>query len=977
MRLATIARDAEQRSTERTQLEKDLRTARSKMGVQSHSAEVELLSLRLQLLQAEMPTLQAESTWLSKRRSLHDALMSVTQTRRASLQQALDTIKHALGTTIRQEQAALQSTEAHLEQKLQQTAAPTEAMRLAVVLETVDIQKLTADYRQQLNRLGDTLLAQEQRSTQLQQDMDRLRSLVEKYASGEGVAQRLLTAFERIQHEQQRDYDAPIKTLEARLGLLATRMLALDDQLYEFDRHAATRLAELETALQALTPEQRHADMTTVRQALDERKAALRDQQQVLTELTQGVTKLLTLHRDYLQLLEESYYFIRTKMFSLRNAEAFSWAVWHDMVLGSIATVRRVQAFVYAEQVRLQASLTSAPYLWGFALVLSLGLPWVAARLHRRLRRLVTSALATSAQREVPPGVGVVCLLLCKSAIWPAYLVLLAWSRAQFLTESTADTELLHAFVSGLQVSALVVWIGLVGRAMLQQDGWGQRFWGLSVELCRFLQRVVTAGCLAALILLVPYHSLLTAPGEGGTAVHSLALARSLFLAFQGVVLLLVGLVGRRHSPLMAMVLARSQQTQGLLWRLWPLIYVVLLAGVVTPMTLHLLGYFYAARYIWSRVLESLVVILVLPLLLGVLVSRGLHRLQGSVKRLHHRMPQYRPEDQVVDRSFAIARMLWNTLLALLTLSVILAIWGVSVTWLLTSPLTLQALWRALVIAVAVGCVAGVIQVSNALTAYLLRPRTTRQGDQREAGRKLRTLAPLVQTIIRAAVIFIAVLVILEQLGIATGPILAGVGIFGLAVGFASQSLIKDIINGLFILFEDSLSVGDVVVLRGTGGQVEKVTLRAVTIRDLSGSVHIIPNSTIDMVTNMTKDYSCYVLDVSVAYREDIDTVTAILREIDEDMRRDPAYSRDMLEPLEVFGLERFADSAMIIQARLKTRPIQQWRIGREFKRRLKKVFDERGIEIPFPHRIIYWGSPPHSAQSPLPEPVGEHSPPQ
>lgn len=225
-------------------------------------------------------------------------------------------------------------------------------------------------------------------------------------------------------------------------------------------------------------------------------------------------------------------------------------------------------------------------------------------------------------------------------------------------------------------------------------------------------------------------------------------------------------------------------------------------------------------------------------------------------------------------------------------------------------------------------------------------------------------------------VIFIAALVILEQLGIATGPVLAGVGIFGLAVGFASQSLIKDVINGLFVLFEDSLSVGDIVTLRGIGGQVEKLTLRAVTLRDLSGNVHVIPNSSFDMVTNMTKEYSRYLLDVGVAYRENVDTVIDILREIDEEMRSDPAYGGDMLEPLEILGLDRFDDSAVVIRARLQTRPIQQWRIGREFNRRMKKAFDARGIEIPFPHRTLYWGVPKEGKQPPSEVVMENHKPP-
>jgi moderate conductance mechanosensitive channel len=266
------------------------------------------------------------------------------------------------------------------------------------------------------------------------------------------------------------------------------------------------------------------------------------------------------------------------------------------------------------------------------------------------------------------------------------------------------------------------------------------------------------------------------------------------------------------------------------------------------------------------------------------------------------------------------------------------------VQWVLTSPALWQTIKRGSIIALTVGVTLVVIRASSFITNSLLSPPTG--GERREIGRKLKTLAPLVQTLLRVGVMFAATLVVLEQLGIATGPVLAGAGIFGLAVGFASQSLIKDVINGLFILFEDSLSVGDVVKVRGTDGQVEKFTLRAVTLRDLAGNVHVIPNSAIDTVTNMTKDYSRYVLDVGIAYRENIDAAIALLHEIDAGMRHDADYGRDMLEPLEILGLERFDDSAVVIRARLKTRPIQQWRIGREFNRRIKQVFDERGVGV-------------------------------
>jgi small conductance mechanosensitive channel len=273
-------------------------------------------------------------------------------------------------------------------------------------------------------------------------------------------------------------------------------------------------------------------------------------------------------------------------------------------------------------------------------------------------------------------------------------------------------------------------------------------------------------------------------------------------------------------------------------------------------------------------------------------------------------------------------------------------------------------LTRMTVIAMVIGLAIVVMQVSKAVSEYVLQPKADAPQTRTVSQRKFNTMVPLLHTLVKVGVIFVAVLVMLEQLNIATGPILAGVGIFGLAVGFASQSLIKDVINGLFILFEDSLSVGDVVSLRGASGVVEKVTLRAVTIRDLSGNVHVIPNSTLDMITNLTKDYGRCVIDIGVAYREDVDAVIELLREVDAEIFRDPEFGWDMLEPLEILGVNDFADSAMIIRTRVKTRPGQQWRVMREYRRRIKKAFDAHGIEIPFPHRTVYWGVPKEGQQS-------------
>jgi small-conductance mechanosensitive channel len=218
------------------------------------------------------------------------------------------------------------------------------------------------------------------------------------------------------------------------------------------------------------------------------------------------------------------------------------------------------------------------------------------------------------------------------------------------------------------------------------------------------------------------------------------------------------------------------------------------------------------------------------------------------------------------------------------------------------------------------------------------------------------TLSGIIAYLLGSVVVVLAALMILQELKIPIGPILASAGIVGLAVGFGAQHLVQDIISGFFILLDDQIRVGDVVQIADKGGLVERLNLRMVVLRDLAGNVHYVRNGKIDVVTNMTKEYSRYVFDVGVAYRENVDEVIEVIRQVDEDLRNDPAFGPDILEPIEILGLDQFADSAVIVKARTKTRPIKQWGVAREFNRRLKKVFDERGIEIPFPHMTLYMG---------------------
>lgn len=227
------------------------------------------------------------------------------------------------------------------------------------------------------------------------------------------------------------------------------------------------------------------------------------------------------------------------------------------------------------------------------------------------------------------------------------------------------------------------------------------------------------------------------------------------------------------------------------------------------------------------------------------------------------------------------------------------------------------------------------------------------------------TLTGILRTIVIALIWGVVIMEVLHQIGLDIRPILAGAGILGLAVGFGAQNLVRDLISGFFIILEDQLRVGDVVVINGTGGLVEAISFRTSTLRDFSGVVHVFPNGTISTLSNMTKDWSAFVLDMGVAYKEDIDRVIQVMRRVGEELRADPAYADKFVEPIEIVGVENFADSAVVIRIRIKTRPLEQWNVGREYRRRLKIAFDSAGIEIPFPHRTLYMGdaSPPFRTQ--------------
>lgn len=228
-----------------------------------------------------------------------------------------------------------------------------------------------------------------------------------------------------------------------------------------------------------------------------------------------------------------------------------------------------------------------------------------------------------------------------------------------------------------------------------------------------------------------------------------------------------------------------------------------------------------------------------------------------------------------------------------------------------------------------------------------------RRADERGAAR-VKTLLPLVRTVLFFLLAGIFALLLLSEIGVNIVPFMAGAGVLGIAIGFGAQTMVKDFLSGFTIILEDLIQVGDVVRLGGHSGAVEKITIRKVQLRDFAGTVYTIPFSAITTVENLTKDFSFYVFDVGVSYNEDPDRVMEVLRTVDEELRADPDFSELILEPLEIVGVDRFGESAIVVKARIKTKPLKQWPVGRAFNRRMKLAFDAQGIEMPFPHRTVY-----------------------
>jgi small-conductance mechanosensitive channel len=232
----------------------------------------------------------------------------------------------------------------------------------------------------------------------------------------------------------------------------------------------------------------------------------------------------------------------------------------------------------------------------------------------------------------------------------------------------------------------------------------------------------------------------------------------------------------------------------------------------------------------------------------------------------------------------------------------------------------------------------------NRMEVILVKTATAHGASAATAGQRIRTLASVLWTIAVGLVWFATAMLVLGQVGFNMGPVLAGAGIVGLAVGFGAQHLIRDLVSGFFLVLEDQIRVGDTAIINGTAGLVETISFRTVVLRDLAGVVHIFPNGTINSLANTSKDWSAYIVDLQVPIQADTDRVIEIMRRVGEDLKSEPRYGTVMLEPIEIFGIDDFTDGTVNIKARFKTLPQQQQLVGREYRSRLTKALVTAGV---------------------------------
>ncbi len=389
----------------------------------------------------------------------------------------------------------------------------------------------------------------------------------------------------------------------------------------------------------------------------------------------------------------------------------------------------------------------------------------------------------------------------------------------------------------------------------------------------------------------------------------------------------------------------------------WHVLAVVIILSLFGTWALQIEGgLFFLAR---SLILTGVIILITTFILrLNDQVQDYLFRISDELKAGH-------PELEArANRYLPLLKKTIRAVIYVLAVFSILNAWGLGTLGWLLSPHGLSIISQVVIILVIL-MIASLVWEFAAIRIEKSMARESESGDKRAASRKL-TLLPLLRNVIMIAIILVAGMSVMSHLGINIAPLLAGAGVLGLAIGFGAQTLVRDVITGAFILLEDSMAVGDWVEAGGHAGTVEHLTVRTVSLRDLAGTLHVIPFGEVTTVQNYNRDYGYAMIDAGVAFRENYGEVVHALQDVAAELKEDETWGPDIIGDLEIFGLNKITDSAVEVRVRIKTRPLCHFAIRRAFLERMKRVFDERGIEIPFKHHTIWFGQDKQGDSQPM-----------
>ena len=611
-----------------------------------------------------------------------------------------------------------------------------------------------------------------------------------------------------------------------------------------------------------------------------------------------------------------------------------------DLVAGTsvLFSVSQAAAWLRDQAASPEARRTWLDFLWKLALILAAAILIRAAtrRLLAAPRAAVEGQQRESAWTRLPfLAVRMILDLLPVAAFAAAGYVLLALLEPREFTRIIALATINAAVAASLVIAA--------GRTVLAPRAANLRVVGLGDESANYLMAWVRR---FAMVGAAGYFLAEASLTLGLVAGAHMALTRIIGLVFALLAMIFVlqnrdavgaWLRGPEGSGFAGLRLLRRRFAD-----IWHVLAVIYLGAVYAVWMLGIPGGF---AYVLQASAISLAIVIAAKLLI-IAAHRILDHVFGLRADIIARYPALAAR---ADRYFAILHVAATAIVTVLAALAALEAWGIEAFAWIATDAGRGVIGAAVSIAVVVAAAALFWEVASAMIERQLT------GD-REPGARARTLLPLLRRTLLIVTVTVSGFVVLSEIGVDIGPLLAGAGVVGLAVGFGAQTLVKDVITGFFILAEDQFAAGDVISVSGITGTVEDITIRTIRLRDLGGNVHVLPFSSVSTVTNMTKDYSQHVFDIGVAYREDVDEVIGALSVIGEELRADPAFGPVVREPLEIMGLDALADSAVVIRGRITTDPGMQWSVGREFNRRVKRRFDELGIEIPFPHQTVYFG---------------------